>query len=141
MDEKGRTAVPARFRDVLAASGDERIVLTTSLENCVVAYPMREWLEFEERLARESSFNRKVAMLRRIYVSGAVECDLDKNGRVLVPASLRRHAGLSKEVLWAGMGRYAELWDRQRFESVTEEFLADPDERAALLDSLSELGL
>lgn len=141
MDEKGRTAVPARFRDVLAAGGDERIVLTTSLENCVVAYPMREWLEFEERLARESSFNRKVAMLRRIYVSGAVECDLDKNGRVLVPASLRRHAGLSKEVLWAGMGRYAELWDRHRFESVTEEFLADPDERAALLDSLSELGL
>jgi MraZ protein len=141
MDAKGRTAVPARYRDALSAGGDDKLVLTTALDSCVVAYPMREWLAFEEKLARKSSFDRNVAMLRRIYVSGAVECELDKHGRVLVPVSLRKHAGLDKDVLWAGMGRYAELWARDRFDGICGDFMADEASRAALLDRLAELEL
>ena len=65
-----------------------RLIVTTGLEACLVAYPLREWEAFEERLSRLPSFDPSVAMLKRIYVSGAIECDLDKLGRLLLPSSL-----------------------------------------------------
>ncbi|MBK7772890.1 MAG: division/cell wall cluster transcriptional repressor MraZ [Sandaracinaceae bacterium] len=86
IDAKGRTSFPAAFREVLNTKGDARLVVTTGLEACLVAYPMSEWLAFEERLAQLPQFDRSVAMLRRIYVSGAVECEVDKVGRLLIPA-------------------------------------------------------
>jgi MraZ protein len=92
IDAKGRTSFPAAFREVLNTKGDARLVVTTGLEACLVAYPMSEWLAFEERLAQLPQFDRSVAMLRRIYVSGAVECEVDKVGRLLIPAGLRKHA-------------------------------------------------
>ena len=141
IDAKGRTSVPARFREVLAAGGDGRLVLTTGLDPCVVAYPMQEWLAFEERLARLPQFDPSVQMLRRIYVSGAVECEVDKVGRILVPQTLRRHADLAREVLWAGMGRHVELWSRERFEAMRSEVLGDEAQRAEVARRLAELGL
>ncbi len=141
VDSKGRTSLPARFREVLSATGDARLVITTSLDPCVVAYPMSEWLKFEERLASLPKFDQSVAMLRRIYVSGAVECEPDKNGRVLVPSTLRKHAGLGREALWAGMGTHAELWSTDRFDALRESVLGDEDKRALMAARLSELGL
>lgn len=109
IDGKGRTSLPSRFREVLAASGESRLVITTGLDPCLVAYPMQEWLAFEERLAKLPQFDASVSMLRRIYVSGAVEVDIDKLGRLLVPQNLRDHASLERDALWAGMGRHIEL--------------------------------
>lgn len=141
MDEKGRTSVPSRYRDVLSAQGDNRIVLTTGLDPCLVAYPIGEWSSFEEKLSRMPQFDSSVKMLRRIYVSGAVECDLDKHGRILVPAGLRKHAGLEKGALWAGMGRHAEIWAKERFEALRDDVLADERQVRAMAERLSELGL
>ena len=141
IDAKGRTSLPSRFRDVLASHGDDRVVLTTGLDRCVVAYPMREWLAFEERLAGLPQFDATVATLRRIVVSGAVDCDLDKMGRVLVPPTLRQHAGLEREVLWAGMGQHIELWAKGAFDSMRQAILEDEDKRAAMAVRLAELGL
>jgi MraZ protein len=141
MDEKGRTSVPSRYRDVLTAQGENRIVLTTGLEPCLVAYPVGEWLAFEDKLSRMPQFDASVKMLRRIYVSGAVECDLDKHGRILVPANLRKHAGLDKDALWAGMGRHAEIWSKERFDVLRDDVLADDAQVRAMAERLSELGL
>lgn len=141
IDKKGRTSLPARYREVLAASGESKVVLTSGLDPCVVAYPMGEWMAFEERLSALPQFDPSVAMLRRIYVSGAVECDLDKVGRILIPAALRNHADLDREVLWAGMGRHAELWDRERFDALRDDVLDDMDKRAELAKRLAGLGL
>ena len=141
IDGKGRTSLPSRFRDVLVAVGDSRIVLTTGLEACVVAYPYGEWIAFEERLARLPQFDASVSMLRRVYVSGAVECEIDKLGRLLVPAALRKHAGLGREVLWAGMGSHVELWDRARHEALRADVLGDAEKREAMARRLAELGL
>ncbi|MFO0692622.1 MAG: division/cell wall cluster transcriptional repressor MraZ [Polyangiales bacterium] len=141
VDEKGRTSVPSRFRDVMTANGDTHVVLTTGLEPCLVAYPMREWLAFEERLAKLPQFDANVAMLRRIYVSGAVECELDKHGRILVPANLRKHANLGREALWAGMGRHAEIWAVDRFDAMRDAALEDEQKRAEMAKRLAELGL
>ena len=141
IDAKGRTSLPARFREVLSASGDERLVVTAGLDVCLVAYPMQEWLAFEARLADLPQFDPNVAMLRRIYVSGAVECDLDKLGRLVVPVTLREHADLSGKVLWAGMGRHIELWSKSGFESLHAKVISDGEKRAEMLRRLSELGL
>ncbi len=80
-------------------------------------------------------------MLRRIYVSGAVECDLDKLGRMVIPATLRDHAQLSRDGLWAGMGKHVELWAKEKFEAIRTHALADDQKRAQILRRLSELGL
>lgn len=138
MDGKGRTSLPARYRDVLASISERRIVLTSGLDPCLVAYTPPEWAAFEERLAKLPQFDRAVQKLRRIYVSGAVECDVDESGRILVPPTLREHAGLAKDVLWAGSGKYAELWDRGTWKA---HFETTEDEREAIASRLAELGL
>ena len=141
IDSKGRTSLPARYREVLSAAGESRLVLTTGLDPCVVAYPMSEWMAFEERLAALPQFDPSVAMLRRIYVSGAVECELDKLGRILIPQTLRQHADLRREATWAGMGKHVELWSKERFDALRDAVLEDPDRKMAVATRLAELGL
>jgi MraZ protein len=138
IDAKGRTSVPARYRDALSASGERRIVLTSALDPCLVAYAPTEWAAFEEKLSRLPQFDRAVQKLRRIYVSGAVECEFDDVGRILVPPTLRDHAGLKKDVLWAGAGRYAELWDKEIWQRAFE---TTDDEKREIASRLAELGL
>jgi len=139
IDQKGRTSLPARYREVLASMGEKRIVLTSSLDPCLVAYTMPEWITFEEKIAKLSQFDRAVQKLRRIYLSGAVECDVDDSGRVLVPCTLREHARLAKDVVWAGAGRYAELWDKKLWADMTD--VTSDDERTQMAGRLAELGL
>lgn len=141
IDAKGRTSLPSRFRDVLAADGDPRLVITGGLDACVVAYPMREWVAFEERLAKLPQFDPSVATIRRLYVSGAVECDMDRLGRIIVPSGLREHATLQRNVLWAGMGRHIELWAKEKFESMRNAALEDDARRVEMARRLAELGL
>ncbi len=141
IDGKGRTSVPSRFRDVLGSSDEPKLVITTGLDPCLVAYPMNEWGLFEERLAALPRFDPSVAMIRRIYVSGAVEVEIDKLGRILIPAALREYAGLARNALWAGMGRHVELWAKERFDDLRASVLADPAEREQMARRLAELGL
>lgn len=141
IDSKGRTSLPSRFREVLAGHDDGRVIMTSALEPCVVVYPLGEWRAFEEQIGALSQFDEAVEMLRRIYVSGAVECEVDKLGRVLVPQTLRDHAGLQRELIWAGMGKRIELWDKARYQGLRDAVLADPDKRQAMKRRLAELGL
>lgn len=135
IDAKGRTSVPARFRDAL---GSEAFVITSGLDPCLVAYPLEEWRAFEDKLSKLPRFDPHVVKLRRIYVSAAVETQIDSQGRVLIPPTLRSYASLEKDVVWAGMGRYAELWSKERWTRATE---TTEDERRALAGKLAELGL
>ena len=115
--------------------------MTPGLEPCLVCWPLREWQAFEERLAKLPQFDPSVASIRRIYVSGAVEIELDKLGRLLVPKELRDAAGLEREALWAGMGRHVELWDKTRFAALRSAVLDDAEKRAEVARRLAELGL
>jgi transcriptional regulator MraZ len=136
IDAKGRTSLPSRFRDVLMASGDARLVLTPSpFDPCLHLFPLRSWEELEAKIAAQPQFELNVIRLRRLYVSGAVECELDKHGRVLVPTSLRDYAQLAKDVHWAGMGRMVELWAKEKWVEANAMTAADRDE---LRRSLSE---
>jgi MraZ protein len=139
IDAKGRTSVPARFRELLAADGDLRLVLTPALfDPCLDAYPRRAWEEMEAKIATLPRFDPKVVHLRRRYVSAAVECEIDKQGRILVPPALREHAGLEKDVLWAGSGKSAELWSKPRW---TQGLALADGELEAFKNMVAELSL
>ena len=142
IDGKGRTSLPARYREVLSASKGSRLVVTTALlDPCLLAYPLEEWEAFEARLAKLPTFDRSVMQLRRLVVSGAVECDLDKLGRVLLPAPLREHASLTREVVWAGVGPHIELWAKDAFDAQHQAAVASEESRMEMAARLSELGL
>jgi MraZ protein len=138
IDAKGRTSLPARYRDVLAADGDVRLVVTSASvfeDPCLHVYPMRAWEDLEAKIADLPRFDPNLVAFRRHYVSAAVECELDKQGRILIPPSLREHAALAKDVLWAGMGRMAELWAKERWTRALELSEA---ERHALKNVIAE---
>ncbi|HEX8538551.1 MAG TPA: division/cell wall cluster transcriptional repressor MraZ, partial [Cystobacter sp.] len=99
----------------------ERLIITTALDPCLHAYPVREWEQLEAALAKRNPMEPGVKTLMRLYVASAQECPLDKLGRVLIPPSLRSHAGLDKDVVWAGMVKVIELWSREGWARAQEE--------------------
>ncbi len=118
IDAKGRTSIPSRFRDVLTAGNDARLIVTPALfDPCLHVHPMRAWEDLEAKIAALPQFDPNVVAFRRRYISAAVECEIDKQGRILIPPALRDHAGLQKDVLWAGMGQTIELWSRDRWKA------------------------
>jgi MraZ protein len=141
IDGKGRTSLPSRFREVLTGLGDARLILTTGLDGCIAAYPLREWTAFEEKLMGMPQFDKAVRQLRRLYFAGAVECEVDAVGRLLIPQALRNHAELQREALWAGMGPHLELWDKARYATMRQQLVDDEPTREAMERRLAELGL
>jgi MraZ protein len=118
VDAKGRVSLPARFRDVLLADGDARFVLTPALfDPCLHLYQMKAWEDFERKVSELPSLDATAIRFRRLYVSAAVECELDGSGRVLVPPHLREKIVLEKDALWAGMGRTLELWAKSSWDA------------------------
>ena len=118
IDQKGRVSVPARFREVLARLEDTRFILTPApFDTCLHLHPLSAWEELEARVAELPRLDPNIVRFRRIYLSAAVECDLDKQGRVLVPPQLREHGALAGELLWAGMGRSVELWSKTNWDA------------------------
>lgn len=139
VDVKGRLALPSTFRRLLADRGDGQLVVTKHLSSpCLVAYPTAEWRVFEERLSNLPQFDPNVMLLRRLYVGGAMDCGIDKQGRVLIPPILREMAELGREVFWVGSLRTIEIWDAPRW---IEYRAQDASEAEAAVAKLGELGL
>ena len=110
IDEKNRLTLPARFREALAGGA----VLTRGLDVCLDVFPRADWNRLVEgRLAPLDPFSREARELKRFFFSGATDAELDKQGRVLVPPALLKHAGLGREVVVAGVHDHLEIWDRQ----------------------------
>ncbi len=137
LDAKCRLAIPARFRDLLRDSGDERLVLTTS-ERCLVAYPYPEWSAIAEKVSRLSRVDPKVLAFRRYFISGATECLCDKQGRVLIPQPLRELAALNDQIYLAGMQHNFEIWDKDRWFTERERIGAD---FGNLSSTMADLGI
>jgi MraZ protein len=126
VDAKGRTSLPARYRDALEATGSSRLILTRGLYgSCLDVFPLKQWEELEAKVAELPSFDPNVVKLRRLYISAAVECDLDKQGRVLIPPTLRDFAAIDKNVVWVGMTTKAELWSSEHWLRETENASSD----------------
>lgn len=141
IDSKGRTSFPSKFRELLASEDSSKLVLTTGLDPCVVAYPMHAWKAFEERLMKLPQFDKAVRDLKRIYFANAVDVEVDSVGRLLVPPMLREYGKLKRDAVWAGNGSYAELWDKESFHAARLAITADEERREEMAQRLAELGL
>ena len=137
LDAKGRIRIPTRFRDILKTRYEDRFVIT-NLDRCLVAYPLQEWEIIEERLGSLSLVRQDVKAFQRFFISGATECNFDKQGRVLVPQTLREHASLEREVVLAGMLRSFEIWSKDYWD---QEIKTAHDNFSQITTTLAELGI
>lgn len=115
IDSKNRMSLPAAFRQELQEHG-ERPPILTAAHQCLQLHPYELWEAVEDELVEDMVFDPERQSLARMMISDAVECPIDKNGRILVPPYLRESAGLDREVTVAGVGPMIELWDKARFE-------------------------
>jgi MraZ protein len=121
IDDKGRVAIPVRFRETLQATNDDRLVITNFVVNsvrCLDVYPYAAWLQLEERLKAKPQFNQRVMQFQNYYFASAHECILDKQGRVLLPPTLREYAGLKRDVVFTSALEKFRLWDREQWKRV-----------------------
>lgn len=109
VDEKGRMIVPAKFRDALGSS----FVMTRGLDQCLFVYPLSEWSVLEQKLKSLSLMKSDARAFTRFFFSGAVECELDKQGRVNIPGNLREHAKLDKDCVVIGVSNRVEVWSKE----------------------------
>jgi MraZ protein len=137
IDPKGRVSIPARFREILSKKYDER-VLITNFDSCLVAYPYEEWVQLEEKASSLSMVKKETRAFMRFFFSSATECSLDKQGRILIPQTLRDYADLSKDVVLVGQLKKIEIWSKERW---NEEILKAHENFDQISDVLSELGL
>jgi MraZ protein len=108
IDDKNRITLPAKFRAVFAAG----VVLTRGMDGCLYAYRSEDWEHLvESRLAELDPLSKEGRRMQRFFFSGAVEAELDKQGRVMVPAALIQHGGLGRNVVICGMRDHLEIWD------------------------------
>jgi MraZ protein len=139
IDDKGRISVPARFRDLLNADADDRLVITNAVSKvgrCLDVYPYSAWIELLTKVRAKPQFDQRVARFRRYYISRAHDCVLDKQGRILLPPILREYAGLKREVVFASDIHKFCIWDRDQWERVfgqdERDFSEHPEEFDAL---------
>ena len=131
LDAKGRVIIPAKFRDDLG----EYFVLTLGLDGCLFAYPMEEWEGFIEKL-KELPGTKEARKLQRHFLASAAPCEVDKQGRTLIPTKLREYAGLKKDTVFVGVLSKIEIWSRERWEEND-----DYDKIEDIAEHMSEFGL
>lgn len=108
IDDKSRLTLPAKFRRAFEAG----VVVTRGLDPCLVAYPRDEWAQSQSRIAELDTLSGEARQLQRVVYGNAVEGDLDKQGRFVIPGKLREYAGLDRDVVVAGVNDHLEIWDR-----------------------------
>lgn len=111
IDQKKRLAIPAKFRIELG----KKAVLTRGLDNCLVVYPLKEWQNLAQKLESLPAGQVDARGFIRIMLSGAVDIDLDKLGRILIPDHLKNYAFLKKNVTIIGLSNRIEIWDEVRW--------------------------
>jgi MraZ protein len=137
IDEKGRLAIPAKFRAELSPA-DEGHFIVTNFGQCLVAYPFSGWLELEKTLSNPPQFNPQMVAFQRYFVSGATECPVDKAGRILLPAGLREYAKIERECVIAGGLKKFEIWSKPVWDS---EFLMLDQKFGMTTEALANLGI
>lgn len=135
-------AVPSRYRERLLAMSDGKLVLTLNpLDRSLWLYPLPEWELIEEKLAQLSDFERQGRRAKQMMRGYASDCQLDGQGRILVPQELREYAGLNKQAVILGQGNKFEVWDEAAWNAQRDEWLQDVGKDEEPSDSLKSLSL
>lgn len=132
IDDKGRLIIPAKFREELGAG----FVVTRGLDHCLFVYPRKEWETLEAKLKSLPLTSSDARAFVRFFFSGASECDLDKQGRVLIPSTLREYAKLERDCVVIGVSNRVEIWAKEAWESYSNDAA---DSFAAIAEKLTDL--
>ncbi len=142
LDTKGRMAMPSRYRERLLEVCGGRLVVTVDPDSCLLVYPLPEWEIIESKLVQLPSFNRRAKAIQRLLIGHATECDMDGQGRILLPTLLREYASLSKKIVMIGQGKKFEIWDEEVWNESQETLLGSvQDDEGELPVALEELSL
>lgn len=118
LDAKGRLMLPPEFRNILLSRSEEGSLVLTTYDNCVVGFPLPDWLEFENKINGIKNPARKLRDFRRLVVGGAEEMTTDAQGRIRLSKDHLGYAGIGGEAVLMGQGSRFELWQPARLESV-----------------------
>tara|TARA_A100001037_G_C15046807_1_gene588162 strand:+ start:485 stop:943 length:459 start_codon:yes stop_codon:yes gene_type:complete len=126
LDEKGRMAVPARFRESVLANGNGELVITIDMrERCLLMYPLIQWEVVQGKLERLSNIGAQARLLQRLLIGHATDLNLDTQGRVLVPNILREYAEIDKKLVLVGQGNKIEIWSDEHWQKQMKSWLTE----------------
>ena len=137
VDAKGRVIMPAKLRDDIG----EKFIITKGLDGCLFAYSQTEWNNFEEKLKTLPLTNKNARDFVRFFLSGAVEAEVDKQGRFLIPVNLRDYATLEKEAVITGVGTRIEIWNKDKWKKYNSDENLSADQIAENMANLGVLGI
>ena len=132
LDSKGRLIMPSKLREDIG----EKFIVTKGLDGCLFAFSKREWSEFEQKLRTLPISNKDARNFSRFFFAGAIECEIDKQGRFLITSNLREFAGLEKDVVIVGMDSRLEIWSKEKWEQVETNISADE-----IAERMEQLGI
>lgn len=137
IDAKGRVIIPARFKDELKRDNVNGVVISRK-DGCIYAYTFKEWEKVEAKILAVKT--PALAEFRRLFLGNSCECMCDKQDRILIPQTLREYAGLGKEIVLVGNLDHFEIWDRERWETVSSEMEQKLNEKEAQ-EEIASLGI
>lgn len=132
LDAKGRLIMPAKLREDMG----EKFIVTKGLDGCLFGFSQKEWENFEQKLKTLPITNKNARDFVRFFLSGAIECELDKQGRFLITSNLRECATLEKDVVIIGVGTRIEIWEREKWKVHNSEENISAEEIAENMDML-----
>ena len=139
IDNKGRLIVPVRFRQFIKSKDGDGVMISR-MDNCLVAYPFKEWRNLENKILSLAETSENMRRFRRVFIGGAFECSCDKQDRILVPQSLRQYADFNKEIVLVGVLEHFEIWARQKWEQ--ENIALEKDfKKEEVRNEIAKLGL
>lgn len=129
--------MPAKIREDIG----EVFIITKGLDGCLFGFSKKEWNNFEEKLKTLPLTNKNARDFVRFFLSGATECEIDKQGRFLITSNLREYANLEKEAVITGVGTRIEIWDKDKWKSYNSEENLSADQIAENMANLGVLGI
>lgn len=134
LDDKGRVIMPVKLR----ADIGEKFIITKGLDGCLFVFSQLEWSNFERKLKELPLTNKNARDFVRFFLSGAIECELDKQGRFLIANNLREYANITKEVVIIGVGTRLEIWNKEKWKNYNSDENISPDDIA---ENMTMLGI
>ncbi|UCG07801.1 MAG: division/cell wall cluster transcriptional repressor MraZ [Desulfobacterales bacterium] len=139
IDAKGRIIIPARFREVIKANGQDG-VMVSRMDSCLVAFPHDEWYKIEAKILSKAQKSDTFRRFRRVFIGGAFDCNCDKQDRILIPPYLRQYAELDKEIVLVGVLDHFEIWSREKWDQENTDIEKDM-KKEEVRNEIAELGI
>lgn len=139
VEPKGRIIIPAPFREIIASNYSTKLYVTNApFERCLYIYPLEEWNKLQEQVRTKPRSDEAIRFFMRRVIASAVEVEVDKQGRILIPAALREDANINGDVVIAGQVEKIELWDRDEWNTLLDSAKID---RKSLEEKLTTYGI